>query len=172
MSGRAYVRAMDRLYVLCIAVSGLSLVVMTLAIPYGVFTRYVLNAAAPWPEPLSVLLMILFSFLGGAACYRANAHICVSLFTDALPAAARPYAARIADLLMAATCLFMVVWGLQLVHTTWFQVIAEFPFLSVGVSYLPIPLGGALTLLFVVERMWIGPPAPGSIVYREPASAD
>ena len=43
--------------------------------------------------------------------------------------------------------------------TTWHQSIAEFPFLSVGVTYLPIPVGGAITLLFVLERVLIGPPA-------------
>ena len=53
----------------------------------------------------------------------------------------------------------MVVWGVGLVGTTWHQSIAEFPALSVGVTYLPIPIGGAITLLFVVERLLIGPPA-------------
>jgi TRAP-type C4-dicarboxylate transport system permease small subunit len=36
---------------------------------------------------------------------------------------------------------------------TWHQSIAEFPIVSVGVAYLPIPVGGALTALFVVERL-------------------
>ena len=62
-----YAAAMEALYVACMVISGASLVVITLIIPYGVFMRYVLNAAASWPEPLAVLLMIVFSFLGGAA---------------------------------------------------------------------------------------------------------
>jgi TRAP-type C4-dicarboxylate transport system permease small subunit len=45
-----------------------------------------------------------------------------------------------------------------LVGTTWHQSIAEFPVLSVGVTYLPIPIGGAITLLFVAERLLIGRP--------------
>ena len=52
-----------------------------------------------------------------------------------------------------ATNLFMLVWGLKLVQTTWFQSIAEFPIVSAGVAYLPIPIGGALTALFVIERL-------------------
>jgi hypothetical protein len=28
------------------------------------------------------------------------------------------------------------------------------------VTYLPIPLGGAILLMFVIERLAIGPPAP------------
>jgi TRAP-type C4-dicarboxylate transport system permease small subunit len=30
--------------------------------------------------------------------------------------------------------------------------------LSVGVTYLPIPVGGAILFLFVLERLIIGPP--------------
>ncbi len=57
----------------------------------------------------------------------------------------------------------MLVWGARLVRTTWHQVIAEFPLLSVGVTYLPLPLAGFLTLLFIIERVWIGePPRPRS----------
>jgi TRAP-type C4-dicarboxylate transport system permease small subunit len=53
---------------------------------------------------------------------------------------------------MLATNLIMLVWGLKLVETTWYQSIAEFPIVTAGMSYLPIPLGGALTVLFVIER--------------------
>jgi hypothetical protein len=34
---------------------------------------------------------------------------------------------------------------------------------------MPIPLGGAVTFLFIVEQVLIGPPPPGSFVYRDPA---
>ena len=57
---------------------------------------------------------------------------------------------------MAVTNLFMLFWGMRLVHTTWYQAIADFPLLSVGISYLPVPVGGAITLLFVIERLWTG----------------
>src|SRR5262249_18480410 len=54
--------------------------------------------------------------------------------------------------------LFMVIYGARLVEATWHQSIAEFPSLSVGVTYLPIPIGGAVILLFVIERLAIGAP--------------
>src|SRR2546429_7690602 len=72
-----YTQAMERLYLACVGISGLALVVITLVIPYGVFMRYAMNSAASWPEPLAVLLMVLFSFVGGAAVYRANLHMAV-----------------------------------------------------------------------------------------------
>jgi TRAP-type C4-dicarboxylate transport system permease small subunit len=166
-----YRAAMEALYLACVAVSGVSLVVITLIIPYGVFMRYVVNSPASWPEPAAVLLMIVFSFLGGAAVYRARVHIAVQALLDAVDERRRRLLQWLADLAMALTCLFMFLWGLQLVRTTWHQVIAEFPLLSVGLTYAPVPLGGLLTLLFIMERLWIGEPSPRSVMYRDPASA-
>jgi TRAP-type C4-dicarboxylate transport system permease small subunit len=65
----------------------------------------------------------------------------------------------VAELMMGLMGLFMAVWGIKLCETTWYQSIAEFPSLSVGVTYLPIPLGGLFLMLFVVERLTIGAPA-------------
>ena len=153
-----YVRAMGALYSLCVWIAGLSMLAMTLVIPWGVYTRYVLNRGSAWPEPMAILLMVVFTFAGAAACYRANAHIAVAMFVDRLPRAGRRAAALAVEALMAALSLFMVVWGFELVAATWNQVIAEFPFLSVGITYLPLPIGGALTLLFILERLWAGAP--------------
>ena len=164
-----YRRAMDALYLLCVGTAGMALVVMTIVIPWGVYTRYVLNRGSAWPEPMAVLLVIVFTFFAAAACYRIGVHISVTLFADALPEAPRQGVVLLAEALTALLAVFMVVWGLQLVDATWNQVIAEFPFLSVGVTYLPIPLSGVATLLFILERLWLGPPPPDSVVYREPA---
>jgi len=45
-----------------------------------------------------------------------------------------------------------VLVGIKLVQATWHQSIPEFPAVWVGLSYLPIPVGGVLTSLFVIER--------------------
>jgi TRAP-type C4-dicarboxylate transport system permease small subunit len=171
-AGASYALAMERLYLACIAVSAGALVAITLVIPYGVFMRYVMNSAASWPEPFSVLAMVLFTFVGGAAAYRANVHICVQMLTNAVGARSRTWLLTLADVAMTATALFMLVYGTQLVRVTWNQTIAEFPTLSVGVTYLPIPLGGLFTLLFIVERLWLGAPPPGSIMYRDQPLAE
>jgi TRAP-type C4-dicarboxylate transport system permease small subunit len=168
----AYAAAMERLYLACIVVSAAALVAITLVIPYGVFMRYALSSAASWPEPFSVLAMVLFSFVGGAAAYRANVHIAVQMLTDAVTPTARKALLTLADLAMVATALFMMIHGSQLVRTTWNQTIAEFPTLSVGITYLPIPVGGLITLLFIVERLWLGMPPPTSVMYRDQPLAD
>jgi TRAP-type C4-dicarboxylate transport system permease small subunit len=50
----------------------------------------------------------------------------------------------------------MLWYGLKLVQATWFQSVAEFPLLSVGITYLPVPVGGLVTILFIVERFLTG----------------
>ncbi len=168
----AYASAMERLYLACIVISAAALIAITLAIPYGVFMRYVMNSASSWPEPFAVLAMVLFTFLGGAAAYRANVHIAVQMLTDAVAPRVRTLLLRLADLAMIAAALFMLVYGAQLVRATMNQTIAEFPSLPVGITYLPIPVGGLLTLLFIVERLWLGSPPPTSVMYRDQPLAE
>jgi TRAP-type C4-dicarboxylate transport system permease small subunit len=149
---------MDKLYVLCVIVSATALVLISAVIPWGVFTRYVLNSAASWPEPMAILLTIVLTFFGAAACYRTGTHMSVSVMVRALSRPSRRMIEPLAELLVALVSLFMVIWGARLVQATWYQSIAEFPLLSVGLTYSPIPIGGAITLLFVAERLLIGPP--------------
>jgi TRAP-type C4-dicarboxylate transport system permease small subunit len=151
-------RLMDALYALCVGVAGTALVLISAVIPWAVYTRYVLNRAASWPEPLAVLLMIVLTFFGAAACYRAGLHMRMSFFVSLLPLRLQRITALVVELLMALIAVFMINWGAKLVAATWQNTIADFPSLSVGVTYLPIPLGGAILLLFVIERIAIGPP--------------
>lgn len=147
-----YLRAMDAIHQACLFVAGACLVIIVLIIPYGVFTRYVLNSAASWPEPLATLLMIVLSFLSAVVCYREYLHIGVGVLPAFLNEPAKTYLGWLLELCMLATNLFMLVWGIKLVEQTWHQSIPEFPIVWVGLSYLPIPIGGALTVLFVIER--------------------
>jgi len=148
-----YIRAMDALHQACLFIAGSCLVIITLIVPYGVFTRYVLNSAASWPEPMAVLLMIVLSFLSAVICYREYLHIGVGVIPALLPESFKPVLGWFLEICMLATNLFMLWWGIKLVETTWFQSIAEFPIITAGMAYLPIPIGGALTTLFVIERL-------------------
>jgi TRAP-type C4-dicarboxylate transport system permease small subunit len=154
-------RTMDYLYLACVVVGGIALVLISAVIPWAVFTRYVLNSAASWPEPLAILLTIVLTFIGAAAGYRLNLHMNVSYFVDRLPPLYRRLVNLVVQLLMALIAIFMIVWGKSLVEVTWHNTIADFPFLSVGVTYLPIPVGGVCLLLFIIERIFLGaPPDP------------
>jgi TRAP-type C4-dicarboxylate transport system permease small subunit len=164
-----YARAMEWLYIACIVVSGTALVGITLMIPSGVFMRYAMNSPMSWPEPASVVLMVMFSFLGGAAIYRAKSHVAVEALLNAVSPGARWMLWGV-DVCMAATALFMLGYGIQLCLITRYSTIAEFPWLSVAVVYLPIPISGFVTLLFLIERVWAGEPPKSSVMYRDKAT--
>lgn len=146
----------DLLYRACIGIAGLSVLTMTLIIPWGIFARYVLGSGSSWPEPTAILLMVVFTFFGAAASYRAGAHMAVAMAVERMPAHVRKLAAVLVQILMVIVCLFMTVNGFKLCATTWNQFLGEMPGLRVGISYLPIPLGGIVTLIFVLEKLFLG----------------
>ena len=162
-----YLKWMDRLYLLAMAVAGLSLLVMTIVIPIGIFSRYVLNRGESWPEPIAIICMVTFTFIGAAVSYRAGSHIAVNMLTDRLPASLQRLCARVVDLLM------LLISGLMCWYSYWLcvelwedgsgvgvdlgeQPVAEFPLLTSGESYLPLPVGSAILILFVLERLLFG----------------
>lgn len=163
----AYVRLMDRFYLAAIWAAGGAILLMSLIIPWGVFSRYVLGTGSQWPEPIAILLMMVFTFIGAACAYRAGGHIAVDMVTSRLPPALQRVLAVAVDLLMAAACLFVAWYGTRLCVETWQQSIAELPWLPVGVTYAALPLGAAITLLFVVERIVFGAQTQRAIVRFE-----
>jgi TRAP-type C4-dicarboxylate transport system permease small subunit len=168
-------RLFDRLYLLCIWISGISIFLMSLIIPWGVFARYVLGTGASWPEPVAVLLMVTFTFMGAAASYRAGAHIAVGMLTDQLPPSWQKKCAALVHFLMAGICVFVIVWGSKLSLQTMGQTLGDLPWLAVGWTYMPLPLGAFLTLLFVLEVLFWGPAHQRAVVvfdHEGPASAE
>src|SRR5450755_3288582 len=110
-----YRKAMDALYFACVMLAGTALVLISAVIPWAVYTRYVINRSASWPEPMAVLLTIVLTFFGAAACYRLGLHMNVSLITAKLPPQWRRASEVVSELLMALFAAFMVVWGARLV---------------------------------------------------------
>jgi TRAP-type C4-dicarboxylate transport system permease small subunit len=159
-----FVRFLDIVYLACIWIAGAAIIVMTVIIPWGVLNRYVFGRGSDWPEPVAILCMVVFTFVGAAASYRAGRHIAVTMLTDRVPPSWRRPLEWIVDILMALLSLFILVWGTKLCIGTWNQSVGAFPILKVGVTYLPLPIGSAVTLLFVIERMIAGPQTERPVV--------
>lgn len=147
---------MDILYRLSMWVAGIALLVMVAIIPIGIFARYVLNSALSWPEPVAIICMVTFTFIGAAVSYRAGSHIAVTMMTDRLSEPLRKICFLLADLMLMAISLFILWYSATLCAELWEQPVAEFPLFTAGESYLPLPIGSAITLLFIVEKMLFG----------------
>ena len=164
MTENKLLRPLDVVYLGCIWIAGISILLMSLIIPWGVFARYVLGTGSHWPEPVAVLLMVSFTFLGAAASYRAGAHIAVGMLTDRLPPAMRRQCELLVDALMVVICLFVMVWGMKLVFETMGQTLGDLPWLPVGLTYLPLPIGSLMTLVFVLEKIFLGSQSHRAVV--------
>jgi TRAP-type C4-dicarboxylate transport system permease small subunit len=106
----------------------------------------------------------VLSFTSAVVCYREYLHIGVGILPGLLSGLPKIMLGWLIELAMLFTNLFMLWYGIKLVQVTWHQSIAEFPLLSVGVTYLPIPIGGAITALFIIERFLTGE------FFREPGA--
>lgn len=160
-------RWMDGLYLATIWLAGSSIALMSLIIPWGVFSRYVLGTGSQWPEPIAILLMMVFTFIGAAAAYRAGGHIAVNMVTDQLSRPMREVVAWGVDGLMLLICAFVVRYGVSLCIDTWNQGISELPWLPVGATYASVPIGSAITFLFVLEKRIFGPQTERRVVRFE-----
>lgn len=161
-----YIRAMDGVYRICIWLSGMSLLFMTFIYLVGIYARFrpdfpawlyfLPYGSTSWPEPLSQICMITFSFVGAAAAYRAGGHIAITMLVDNISPAARKGVELFVDLAMLATCVFIIHWGVMGCMDAWGDIVPSLPFLTSGITHLPVPLGSFFTLLFVIERIFCG----------------
>ena len=149
-----YVAAMNVLHRFCMIVAGFCLVAITLMIPWGVFTRYVLNSAVivaradGRADDDLVLVPFRRTVLPRKSAYRRRRH------SDDAGRQGQDRG-RLADRsLHDGDQPLHVLVGHQAGRSTWYQAISDFPWYSVGASYLPVPIGGLITALFVIERLW------------------
>ncbi|XTZ39000.1 TRAP transporter small permease [Salmonella enterica] len=154
--GEHYSSLMDFLYRISMWIAGLVLLVMVAIIPVGIFARYVMNSALSWPEPIAIICMVTFTFTGAAVSYRAGSHIAVSMVTDRLSERTAKICSLFADLMLMAISFFILWYGAALCAELWEQPVAEFPYFTAGETYLPLPVGSAITLLFIIEKIILG----------------
>ncbi|AFJ48564.1 TRAP transporter small permease [Shimwellia blattae] len=155
--GERYSLVMDLLYRVSMWIAGIALLIMVSVIPVGIFARYVMNNALSWPEPISILCMVTFTFIGAAVSYRAGAHIAVTMLTERLGESGRKACGVLADIMLLAISVFILWYGGALCLELWQQPVAEFPLLTAGQNYLPLPIGSAITILFIFEKIVRGP---------------
>lgn len=153
-----YLDMMDKVYLLCIWTAGLSVVVMTTIIPIQVVARKWFNSGLSWPEPTALICMIVFTFIGAAAAYRAGSHIAVTIITDRLSEKMQRKFRFMVDCLMLLIAMFVIYYGVEriLFFMLTGQTLPDFPALKVYWTYVPLPLGSFLTLLFIIEAMVFG----------------
>ena len=132
--------------------AGIGLVLMTCFVAWQVFCRYILNDSPSWTEPGSVMLMSWFIFLGAAVGVRENYHLGFDVLLYVLPKGGKKWLRMTSDIVAFAFGIGMVWYGSQLVGLTWNTTLPSLG-ISGGWDYVPVVAGGALVVLFTLERI-------------------
>lgn len=132
--------------------SGAGLVVMTAAIGWQVFGRFVLNNSPTWTEPVSLLLMLYYILLAAAVGVREGFHLSLDLFRSLAPPGARFVFDAVNHSVVGLFGVAMAWYGAALARATWNNKIAVLD-IPQGISYLPIAIAGALIALFALEHL-------------------
>ena len=145
-------RGLDWLAWLCKVVTGVGLVMLTVIFGWLVFGRYVLNATPTWVEQVSLLLVMLITFLGAAVGIHENTHLGVSYFREIAPARLKKLFAAVSHLLLAGFGFLMMWHSYALVLFKWSSLI---PLIHVpeGLRAIPITLCGGLVFLFSLGHL-------------------
>ena len=142
----------DFISFICIVLAAISLVAMTVFYAWLVFGRYVLNDTPTWVEQVSLLLVMVITFLGAAVGAHQHSHLSVVVFRNIVPRTVRNICVLITDLLMVGFGGLMFWYGIELTKFKWNTLI---PLIQVteGLRSLPLTVCGALLFLFSIGHL-------------------
>ena len=145
-------RLLDLMSRVCLVICGVALVVLTVIFGWLVFGRYVLNATPTWVEQVSLLLIVVITFLGAAVGIHENTHLGVSYFREVSSEPVKRIFTIISHLLIAAFGAVMMVQSYKLMIFKWGS---EIPLINVpeGLRALPITICGGLLLIFSIGHL-------------------
>ena len=124
-----------------------------------VVQRYVPNSifpAMPWGEQMVLTFMVYMAVLSAALAIRSNSHIRMTVFDKFLPKNLVRCSDIIADLLVLALGIVMLVYGVEVCNgpLAQFAKYESIPTLSKMWMYIPVPLAGASMILFELEAIY------------------
>ncbi len=152
---RGVARAFDRLSNLAMGLAGAALVAMALVQAWQVFARYVLNDSPGWTEPVALLLMSFAVMFGAAVAVRRETHFAFQTLQQGLPARGQALMKAVSRLIAAASGAGLMALGGSLMVDDWPVAMAGAPLPS-GLKFAALAVGGALILLFALERLITG----------------
>lgn len=161
----AYSRVLDLIARVALWSGSVGLVVMTAAVAWQVWGRFVLNDTPSWTEPLSLFLMLWFILLVAAVGVRERFHLGLDLIRHFAPPRLN-WAMDIAVFVVVG--LFgaaMATNGWELTVGTW-SARNEALHLPEGASYLSLVVSGLMITLFSIEHLvtlWLTRPENATV---------
>lgn len=134
----------------------LLMLVMTLDVLWGVFTRYAIGSQASWSEELARFLLIWIGILGAAYASGQNMHLAIDLLSPKLETKNRiKLASFIHTMIILFAFCVLVIGGLRLIYIT--QVLGQIsPALQIPMTvvYAVLPISGILVVYYKLHDLF------------------
>ena len=145
-------RGLELLADVVIHIAALALLGLVVVQGWQVFARYVINDSPSWTEPVTLLLLATAMALGAAAGVHTNRHFGFYLLHDHVKPGVRRLIDVVIALVIASIGAVLAYWSTILLIDG-LQIKAAGVNLPQSINYLPLAIGGALMVLFSLNRM-------------------
>lgn len=129
--------------------------IMTVVVFYQVFCRFVIKAALPWSEELSIYILAWVTFLGASIGVKRGAHIGVEAVIVLFPKKIQRYFVLLSYSICAVFFAMIVYYGMLIVQK---QIITGqvSPAMRIPMyyAYLSVPVGSALIVIRFVQKFF------------------
>ncbi len=132
-------------------VVGILVVMIVVLVGAQVVFRYVFQEPIVWSEEFTTLCYQWVSYLGAALAVRYRAHFGVDFVARHLERWSTTLT-WIGHFVVWLVALFMIVYGLRIVESSWAQMYPTLGF-SVGAGYVILPIAGVLFILMDIAVM-------------------
>jgi len=129
------------------------MVVLSVDLMLGVFSRYVLARTFTWYDEIARAAFVWVVFLGAAVGVKRGAHFRLHLLVDVLPASLQRAARGLGLLVVLAFSVVLIQQGRAFMELGRVQTL---PVSGVSKAwvYAAMPVGGILIILYTVPRLW------------------
>jgi len=131
----------------------LIIAVMVSTILMQIFFRYVLNAAMPWPEELTIFLLSWMSFVGSGIALKSWQHIGITLFANMLPDTIQRYLSILVKLGVLLFAVFLTYTGILLVQQST-HMVSDALRISMIWPRMSVPVGGAIMTIHMISAVY------------------
>jgi TRAP-type C4-dicarboxylate transport system permease small subunit len=100
-------------------VAGVALVIVVLAVCWGVITRYITAQPATWAGEVAGIAFAWTIFIGSSAALKRNMHVSIDMLVIFLPAPARRVVAIVGDIIVLAFLLLVFILAVEFTIEAW-----------------------------------------------------
>lgn len=130
----------------------IALAIVTLVIPYAVFSRYVLKNSPSWSDELSLFCLVWISMLGATVSLKKGYQVGITFFLNKSPRAVSAVLRVVGYALMIAVFAVLIVFGIRQTITNLRQLSAALQ-IPMSIPYAALPVGFFMMLSITVEDL-------------------